>query len=447
MVWSDAYGFADITAQQPMTVDSTCRAESISKSVTAWGVMSLVEQDLIDLDAPIHNYLGDIALPESKFEMQDITVRSLLSQTSGISLGIIGEEYPPQSPMPSLKEYLANEFDVIREPGSTFMYSNTNYNLLELIIEEVTGQEFSEYMTGQVLNPLGMFNSSYFWQEEMEGKIPTGYDLSGNPIPPYVYPAKGSGGLFATVKDIARFVIAGMSASGSSNNPVLETENIQAMYSPQIAIPGLFSFVADSYGYGHFIENLPSGGQAVWHGGQGHGWMTHFHSIPETGDGIVILTNSQRSWPLIAHILISWARWVGIGSVKFGIISTGAIAIQVLIGIIVFASQWLMYRLLNRLRRGTHDWAPLANKRRLPRILQGIIGTSGIAALWWSAAQPYLFVSSLFPSTANLAGVSLLGLFLVLTASALFPQKEADYPNLELEPHAALKRENSPDAK
>ncbi|HKJ27536.1 MAG TPA: serine hydrolase, partial [Anaerolineales bacterium] len=290
-------------------------------------------------------------------------------------------------------------------------------------------------------------NSGYLWEKQMAGAIPLGYDLQGHPVRPYVYPAKGSGGLFATVEDIARFVIAGMNTSGSNTNPVLETESIQEIFSPQSAIPGLFSFVADSYGFGHFIENLPAGGKAVWHGGQGHGWMTHFHSIPETGDGIVILTNSQRSWPMIAQILTSWARWVGIDSVKFGIITTGAIAIHVLIGMVGFASLWLVYRLLNGLRRGTHNWAPLARQRRLPRILGGIIGISGITALGWSAAQPYLFISSLFPDTANLAGVSLLGLFLVLTASALFPQKETDYPNFKLEPHVALKKENSPDAK
>ncbi len=67
-------------------------------------------------------------------------------------------------------------------------------------------------------------------------------------------------------------------------------------------IPGLFGFAADAYGFRHFIETLPDRRRAVWHGGQGHGWMTHFHAIPESGDGIVILTNSQRSWPFMSRV-------------------------------------------------------------------------------------------------------------------------------------------------
>jgi CubicO group peptidase (beta-lactamase class C family) len=59
LVWSGAYGYADLESQRPMTVDTICRVESISKSVTTWGVMRLVEQGLFDLDAPVQQYLGD----------------------------------------------------------------------------------------------------------------------------------------------------------------------------------------------------------------------------------------------------------------------------------------------------------------------------------------------------------------------------------------------------
>ena len=65
----------------------------------------------------------------------------------------------------------------------------------------------------------------------------------------------------------------------------------------------------EAYGFGHYIETLPNGLRSVSHGGQGNGVMTHFQTVPETGDAIVILTNSQRSWPFIAYLLSDWAQW------------------------------------------------------------------------------------------------------------------------------------------
>ena len=140
----------------------------------------------------------------------------------------------------------------------------------------------------------------------------------GQPIPVYVYPATASGGLFSTVDDIARFVAAGMTRFGNTGHAVLSPETIAELYVPGVDTASFYSIVFDAYGYGHFIENLSNGYRAVAHGGQGYGWMTHFHAVPETGDGIVILINSQRSWPFFVYVLSDWARWIGAGSVGMG---------------------------------------------------------------------------------------------------------------------------------
>lgn len=72
---------------------------------------------------------------------------------------------------------------------------------------------------------------------------------------------------------------------------------------------------AQGYGLGHFTEVLSDGRAAVWHGGQGYGWMSHMHIVPETGDGIVILSNSQRAWPLFAALLRDWSESLGVAPV------------------------------------------------------------------------------------------------------------------------------------
>ncbi|MCF7929083.1 MAG: beta-lactamase family protein [Spirochaetales bacterium] len=422
-VWSGAYGYADLESGQQMTPESICRVESISKSVTAWGVMNLVEDRLLSLDDPVQEHLGGWKLPVSKYPAREVTVERLLSNSAGMPLGTIGEkaEYDPLESIPSLKEHLSEEVRFINKPGSTFLYSNVGFNLLELVIEKVSGQDFSTYMKNQVLSPLGMQNSRFDWDNTLSARLPTGYELDGTPVPPYIYPASAAGGLFATAGDIARFVSAEMNAE-AENSEVLSPSMIRRIHRPAIEIPGLFGQVADSYGFGHFIETLPSGRKAVWHGGQGHGWMTHFHAVPETGDGIVILTNSQRSWPFLAEVLDDWALWSGLESVKMGKITMATAILKICIFLFVILGLWQGYRLVSGLLAGERKWGPFSRTSPVKRAFLAAFALAVIAALGWSAAQPYLMVTSIFPSTAGWAGLSLLGLSVVLLLSAVFPR-------------------------
>lgn len=417
LVWSGAYGYAERTPERRMTDDAIFRAESISKSVTAWGVMRLVQQGRVDLDAPVAQYLNGLKIPRST----EVTVRRVLSHNAGLARGTIGEEYAPQSAMPSLRDYLAREVRVTQEPGTGFAYSNVGFNLLELLIEEVTGRTFATYMAEEVLMPLGMRRSRFAWTATLQSSMPMGYDLRGTPVPPYVYPASASGGLFAPVEDIARFVCAGMTGPYYAENGVLTPESLRALHTPQVEVPGLFGLVADGYGFGHFIETLPDGRRAVWHGGQGHGWMTHYHMVPETGDGIVILTNSERSWPLMARVLDDWARWSGVGAVKFGQIVHATTALWGLIGLAGLALLVQAYRLIHGWRRGRRRWAPRSRTSRMVRGLQATLGLGILAALVWSVLQPYLFVASIFPRAAPWAGRIAFLWALVLLLSALLP--------------------------
>ncbi len=421
-VWSGAYGLADREQGRPMTVTTVQRVESISKPVTAWGVMALVERGLLDLDEPVRSYLGD-RVPAGLGDAADtITIGRLLSHGAGMPLGTIGDEYAPLGPRPSLHEYLSAEAHPVQPPGSGFLYSNVGYNLLQLVVEVVTGRSFADYMHDQVLAPLGMHSASFAWDEGLAPIVPMGYDLRGRAVPPYVYPASASGGLLASVEDVARFVSADMAAAGANGNAALEGGTVGALHQARIDVPGLFGLVADGYGYGHFVERLPGGIQAVWHGGQGHGVMTHFHAVPATGDGIVILTNSQRSWPLMALILGEWARWRGLGSVGFVRITQATAALRLASILVALVALWLTVGVVRGLRRGDRRWAPLSPAARAARVLQAGAGVGVLAALAWGAAQPYLFVTSIFPGTIAWAAASLLGLAATAILAALFPR-------------------------
>lgn len=186
----------------------------------------------------------------------------LLSHTAGMPLGEVGVHYAPTGDLPSLEGSLSREARLVSEPGSSFHYSNVGYDLLELLIEEATGNDFAEYMQREVLEPLGMHRSSFTWSD-LDSAVPTGYELDATPVPVHVYPAKASGGLFAPVEDVARFVAAGMTGRYYTDHGVLEEDSIERLYSATIGVSGIFRFVTESYGLGHFIETLSDGRKAV----------------------------------------------------------------------------------------------------------------------------------------------------------------------------------------
>lgn len=421
-VWSDAYGFADIEHKRKMKIETICRVQSISKSVTAWGVMKLVEQGKVELDAPVKEYVKKWHFPETKYSEGKITVKQLLSHTSGMPLGNFTLEYSPEGFVPSLRDNLFKEAQLIKEPGTKFLYSNVGFNLLELLIEEVTGKEFAKFMEEEVLVPLGMDNSSFNWSKDLKNEVPMGYDLKSKPVPVYVYPEKASGGLFANVEDIAKFVIAGMIYSDSKKDNILMQKSIKELYTPVIKIPGLYGLVSEAYGFGHFIDNISQGKQAVFHGGQGHGWMTHFHSVPETGDGIVILTNSQRSWPMISNILKDWTDWCGFSSIGMVKISQGIMIIWILIAIILILCISKGFLLTTEIVHGYRRFALLSSGCNALRLFQGGISIFLLGVLLWCKNQDYLLVSAIFPVADKWLGYSAFGFAAVLLLSAIFPK-------------------------
>ncbi len=417
--WMQAYGYANREQQLEMTAKTYCRMESISKSVTAWGVMRLVEQGSVQLDSPLTAYLSNWQLPQSDFAQEEITIKQLLSHSAGLPLGDISLRYAPEEEPPGLKDNLSREARLQQPPGTSFRYSNVGFNLLELLIESVTGESFAEFMQEEVLQPLGMKDSTFSWREELRANLSLGYDHQGNAIAPYVYPEKASGGLISTIEDIAQFVAAGMEVDDPLGLCILGRESIAAMYTPVAEINGLYGLAFDSYGLGHFVERLPDQHDALSHGGQGCGWMTHFCSVPATGDGIVILSNSQRSWPFIASLLSDWAKWQGFESLGMSLILVGQRLLWLGIGLLLSLSIWQLWRVMEGLFVGKRTFALRNIKSSALRMLQSGSAVALILSVLWAANQDYLEITSLFPIASTWLGVALLVCAAALLFSAL----------------------------
>jgi hypothetical protein len=368
-VWLRAFGSADPARGQPMELDAVYRVESLSKPVTAWGVMTLVEDGLLGLDDPVESRLSSSRLPPSGFDPDGVTIRRLLSHSGGLPLGTLGVEFTPGEPMPSLEEMLGREARAVAPPGSGFTYSNPGFNLLELLVQQAAGEDFSSYM-------------------------------------PRWDPAFSA---------------------------VLSVDAIDELHALQVRGLGIYGLVAEGYGLGHFVELLPDGRRAVFHGGQGHGWMTHMHWFPEAGDGIIILTNSQRSWPFMARILGDWAEWRGLPPVGMARIHQAGVLLGGLVALLLVMALAQALLLAVDLRRGTRRVAPFSGRQGLLRWAQLGVALGLVALVAWAAQVDYLFLASVFPHRMGGLAAALLALALVLTATALLPR--AGRPSPPAPPH------------
>ncbi|HKO86090.1 MAG TPA: serine hydrolase domain-containing protein, partial [Actinomycetota bacterium] len=178
VVWAAGYGMADPETGQPVTASTRFQAASLSKPVTAWGVLRLVESGRIGLDEPVLGRLRRWRLPPSPLDADGITVRRLLSHTAGLSVhGYVGLTSDP--PLPSIAASLSGEtgdsfpVELLEAPGRRWLYSGGGYSLLQLLVEELTGRPFADYLRAEVLERLGMTASGgYQWSRTPETARP-----------------------------------------------------------------------------------------------------------------------------------------------------------------------------------------------------------------------------------------------------------------------------------
>jgi CubicO group peptidase (beta-lactamase class C family) len=249
-------------SSRPVNVDTNFRIASISKILTAETVMKLVEQDLLQLDEPIVGRIADtFGLTVADERARNITIRQLLSHTSGISNFLkIFFEAGFYDQMSMLTETLGQS--LATEPGSTFKYSNVNFVLLGKAIELATGISYQDAVKELVLNPLGLNSFRMVGTYEF-GPNDALHAVSGNRT--YMEQLGPAGAWVATATDVAK-MIASINARSPSPH-VLSKESMKLMITP--ATPqgvttlwdyglGLRLFVSGEWGHSGSIENVHS---------------------------------------------------------------------------------------------------------------------------------------------------------------------------------------------
>jgi CubicO group peptidase (beta-lactamase class C family) len=219
VAWGKGYGWADKDRRLPVTEHTVFQAASISKSVSAWVVMKLVENGKLALDTPASRYLTRWQLPASPFDNDGVTLRRILSHTAGLSIaGYLG--FPPGTPLQTLEASLTSAADagqqplaVVFPPGQGWHYSGGGYTLMQLIVEQATAQSFADFAQSAVLTPLKLNESRFHTLPQGQSETAKAYDRAGNAVPAYRFTAQAAAGLWSTAADLARFVGALMAGA------------------------------------------------------------------------------------------------------------------------------------------------------------------------------------------------------------------------------------------
>ena len=422
VTWSGAYGSADPAEKRQMTVDIPFQVQSVTKSITAWGVLKLVEEDEIELDDPVGHHITSWELPSAEYSWDAVTVRRVLSHSAGLPAGGY-ESVPLDEEPPPLREALSGNADgpaarPTGEPGE-FRYSNPGYALLELLIEDVTGRDFGTYVDETVLDPLGMDGATFAATEQLRSELATEHFVDGTPVPASHGPAGAHGELYATAEDVARFVAAGTETSGAPvGRGVLAPERVGEVYTSMVEPTGFYDLATDGVGLGLFVETLPNGEQAVMNGGQGAGSWNWFHAVPQTGDGIVVLTNSERSLQLIADVVEAWVDLNGLPTVS---LTTARRWIRLPVWILVGVAAGLALRLGYGAVTGTRTFAPLSERNRTARAVLGGLAVATLG-LWWTLGRET--VAFFLPVIAEWIGLALSAVAVLLLLTVLAPRTD-----------------------
>ena len=304
-----------ISVGRPVNETSVFGVASLGKWVAAVGAMKLAQEGKLDLDAPVSQYLTRWQLPESQYDNNGVTVRRLLSHTAGITDGLGHDGFAPGTPVQPLVEHLtlaadrepdkSGRVEVGIEPGTEWKYSGGSYNLLQLIIEEVTGQHFSDYMQQAVFNPLGMKDTTYF--VDRTSSQTAAYYGDNQVLQTYPnYTSLAATGLYSTTTDLAKFVRSQIPSSVlvKKGPRILSDETILAMHQPLGNAGGL-----DIWGAGVmlFADNN-QGSFVIGHGGRSPRLNATARFNPATGNAfIMIQTGNQEAFA--SDMATQWTNW------------------------------------------------------------------------------------------------------------------------------------------
>ncbi|MDO9001460.1 MAG: serine hydrolase domain-containing protein [Bacteroidota bacterium] len=286
IIYKKSFGILDKTTKEVLTDSSMFQLASVSKIITATAVLMLYERELIDLNKPFQFYFPD-------FPYETVTIKQLLSHRSGLAnylYALNSEVCQPNCQMSNNDMYcsfVTKNPKPYLKPNKRFNYCNTNYALLALLVEKVSGKTFSQFLREEIFNPLNMNHTATIKEIDLNGQnITKPYDNKWKPVDfdasDYVL---GDKSLYSTPYDLFLF------SDAMYNNKIIKAETQELAYTAYSREKKL-----SNYGFGWRLKDVnDSLKKEVYHNGWWHGYRSSFHRRLNDKLTVIILSNQLNS--------------------------------------------------------------------------------------------------------------------------------------------------------
>jgi CubicO group peptidase (beta-lactamase class C family) len=315
--WEKAYGVLKAGSDNPVTAHSYFQAASTSKLIAAAIILHYVEKGILNLDEGVSKYLKSWSIPKNEFtQQQKVTLRLLLTHQAGLP----ATNFPQQENAgnPTLVQVLKGELPAMNKPavveytpGTKWQYSNLGFVVIQQILEDVMSMPYSQIAQKTIFEPLGMKNSTFLYplKQELQATEAMPHDEAGIVCEPVMPPtALAHGGLMTTPSDLAIFTAELMRAYKGLSNRLLSKETVHQMFSKELDLdPKMFGMPlseglgvilygeGENFAFAHPGSNFP--GTNCW-----------LIGYPETGKGVVIMTNGAQGEILAMEIISAFNR-------------------------------------------------------------------------------------------------------------------------------------------
>ncbi len=302
IIWSKGFGMADIATRRLVNNTTLFQACSITKTLTSTAVLMLIAQKNISLDQPVNNYLKRWKIPENRFtQKRPITIRMLLNHTAPISNPYPDGGFSYDAAIPTLKKLFLGKkpaknppLTVTGVPGKKFSYCNGCYAILQMFMEDVTGESYSSLIKRLILHPISMNNSLFDNQlfPREQNKIALPYNTKGQRFKkaPTRSPIYATGWLWTDAQDLTKFAIAIQKSINSIHGLVPQALAISLVSPDSTPTRGLGFFIAnkngDEYKHGHYFM----------HTGNNVGYLTLLIGSIDGKNTAAFMINSSPNW-------------------------------------------------------------------------------------------------------------------------------------------------------
>ena len=293
IIWEEGFGLADKDKQLKATPHTPYSIASISKPITAMGLMVLVDKGQVDLDKPANDYLGDAKLTAHVGNASDATIRRLANHSAGLPLHyqFFYEDEPRRVP----------EFDVsvrryghlLAPPGDEFQYANFGYGILGEILHRVSGRSYVEFLRDEIFVPLGMKQSGVGISPGWAPPAAPRYGASGEPLPFYDFDHPGASAVYSSAHDLALLGMFHLKQRPNDSETLLSDRSIDEMQRGTTDCGE-----GRHYGVGWFIDEDEYGYRTISHTGGMGGVRCRLLMVPSEKIVVVTLCNASNDMPL-----------------------------------------------------------------------------------------------------------------------------------------------------